>query len=145
MSHEPTRLMACERARGGQCIRVAVHRGSPRERRTEKREKNLFRPVSRVWHPYCTISAPSNGMHSAYSRHEWPQRPCRAATVAALEVATAAKVAVTVAAMAVAIAATAAVVTAAKARRDPSAAADANFEDLHFYRRLEFWCEYWNK
>ena len=59
MSHEPTRLMACERARGGQCIRVAVHRGSPRERWTEKREKMLFRPVSRVWHPYCTISAPT--------------------------------------------------------------------------------------
>ena len=48
---------------------------------------------------------------------------CRAATVAALEVATAAEVAVTVAAMAVAITATAAVVTAAKARPDPSAAA----------------------
>ena len=41
MSHEPTRLMACERARGGQCIRVAVHRGSPRERRTEN-EKKIF-------------------------------------------------------------------------------------------------------
>ena len=42
MSHEPTRLMACERARGGQCIRVAVHRGSlARERRTEDEKKSL--------------------------------------------------------------------------------------------------------
>ena len=41
MSHESTRLMACERARGGQCIRVAVHRGSPRERQTEI-EKKFF-------------------------------------------------------------------------------------------------------
>ena len=48
MSHEPTRLMACERARGGQYISVAVHRGSPRERRTEKLRKILFRLGIRV-------------------------------------------------------------------------------------------------
>ena len=38
MSHEPTRLMACERARGGQCIRVAVHAEPSRapDRKCEK-------------------------------------------------------------------------------------------------------------
>ena len=64
MSHEPTRLMACERARGGQCIRVAVHRGSPRERRTEMR-KILFRPgfLNRVWADTPTVGAARGRVH----------------------------------------------------------------------------------